>query len=257
MSHPDEGADISSRANPALGRRCLKKIALAVTLCVVAGTVLVVQHAKAYGIMARIHHGLIVCTTSTSPDAFTASTHEGMPAMLRLEVSSKPDGQLIVGPDISTLGASTLASVLNSAYRAHTLLMLDLNQTDPKTVTQLIRSAHMRDRVILIASDRKSQEDALRADRKVMIAFPIHSERDAYAAHKMAGRHPYAAYLAPTAAPSLFALAHRDAEAIITENPVTSQAAENEFLAERPVDIVVTQDPAHLANNTQHPNSNS
>ncbi|MBO1324062.1 hypothetical protein K2X14_02685 [Acetobacter sp. TBRC 12305] len=256
MSHPDEGADISNRTHPALGRRCLKKIALAVTLCVVAGTVLVIQHAKAYGIMARIHHGLIVCTTNTGPDAFAPPAGDGQPSMLRLEVSAKPDGQIIVGSDVGALGASTLASVLNSAYRAHTLLMLDLNQTDPKSVTELIRTAHMRDRVILIASDRKSQEDALRADRKVMIAFPIHSEREAYAAHKMAGRHPYAAYLSPTAAPSLFALAHRDAEAIITENPVTSQGPETDFLAERPVDIVVTQDPAHMAN-VPHRNSNS
>ena len=256
MSHPDEGADISNRTNPALGRRCLKKIALAVTLCVVAGTVLVIQHAKAYGIMARIHHGLIVCTTNSTPDAFTAPTGDGQPTMLRLEVSAKPDGQIIVGPDMGTLGASPLASVLNSAYRAHTLLMPNLNQTDPQGVAKLIRTAHMRDRVILIASDRKSQEDALRADRKVMIAFPIHSEREAYAAHKLAGRHPYAAYLSPSAAPSLFALAHRDAEAIITENPVPSQTSETDFLAERPVDIVVTQNPPHLANVAHH-NSNS
>ena len=119
MSHPDEGADISNRTNPALGRRCLKKIALAVTLCVVAGTVLVIQHAKAYGIMARIHHGLIVCTTNTGPDAFSASPRDGMPAMLRLEVSTKPDGQILVGPDVSTSGGRPLASFSYTHLRAH------------------------------------------------------------------------------------------------------------------------------------------
>nr|WP_243444524.1 hypothetical protein [Acetobacter persici] len=33
---------------------------------------------------------------------------------------------------------------------------------------------------------------------------------------------------------------HRDAEAVITENPIATNFQPDEFLAERPVDIVVT-----------------
>lgn len=240
MSHPDKGADISSSCTSVSPRRCLMGITLAITLCVSGGTALAIHHSRSHGLMAHIHHGLVVCTAD-SRNTLAQTVSQPHPAMVRMAVSSGPDGQIIAGPQ-----AAPLASVLTSAYKADTLLMLDLNQANARNVTQLVRKAHMRDRVILVTSTRKSLEDALTADSQVMIAVPIHSEQEAHAVHRLAKHHPYAAYLSASATPDLFAAAHRGAEAIITEPPVTSKVSTADFLADKPVDIVVMHPSATL-----------
>lgn len=235
MSHPEQEADIKNplRIPPRRGR-CLKKMALVISLCMAAGTAVIVQHSKAYGIMARIHHGQVICNASAGTGPMEADFDQ-RPAMMRLSVSSTPDGQVTVGTD-----GRTLADVLSAAYRANTLLMIDLRGASPANVVQLVRKAHMRDRVILMASDRQGLEAALHADSKVMVAFAVHSAREAHIIHRLAGPHPYAVYLPPTAEPSLFMQAHRDAEAIISENPLASRKDGKDPLAEKPVDIVIT-----------------
>ncbi|QHM90577.1 hypothetical protein [Acetobacter pasteurianus] len=248
MSHPEKAADISVQQSSKSSRGCFKKIALAVGLCVAVGTTLVVQHSKAYGIMARIHHGLIVCTPGTglvTTPVSTSSPHDGVPSMLRLELANGPDGRVMVEP-----GSNELEGVLASAHHSNTLLMLDINSASADNVVKLVRKTRMRDRVILVPPDHKDTETVLHADSKIMVAIPVNSERDAYAAHKLAGRHPYAAYLSPSATPHLFALTHRDAEAIITDNPGAPKGSTSEFLAERPVDIMITQQPTQLADTT-------
>lgn len=235
MSHPEQEADITTplRTLPRRGR-CLKKMALVISLCMAAGTAVIIQHSKAYGIMARIHHGQVICNASAGTGPMEADFDQ-RPAMMRLSVSSTPDGQVTVGTD-----GRTLADVLSAAYRANTLLMIDLRGASPANVVQLVRKAHMRDRVILMASDRQGLEAALHADSKVMVAFAVHSAREAHIIHRLAGPHPYAVYLPPTAEPSLFMQAHRDAEAIISENPLASRKDGKDPLAEKPVDIVIT-----------------
>lgn len=244
MSHPELTMDAQKpHANPL--KRCLGKAVLAIGVCALTGFGLALHQSKAYGIMARIHHGLVVCAPGTGLSMTPASTGllsgASSPAMLRLELATQADGRVIVVP-----GSNQLSEVLASSRRAHTLLMLDLNDTNPTDVAQLVRKARMRDRVVLVAQDHDGVEAALQADSAMMVAIPINSTRDAYAAHRMAGHHPYAAYLSPTAAPDLFALVHRDAEAIITENPRSAHFSTAEFLAERPVDIVVTEQPAQF-----------
>ncbi|NHO28912.1 hypothetical protein GOB82_02390 [Acetobacter farinalis] len=217
---------------------------LAVGVCMLASAGFVLHQSKAYGLLERIHHGLIICTPGTGLSMTAASAglaRQSSPAMLRLELASQEDGRVIVMP-----GSSQLSDVLASSRRAHTLLMLDLNNTNPADVAALVRKARMLDRVVLVSSSRETTETALQADPDLLVAIPIHSVRDAYAAHRMAGTHPYAAYLSPTASPNLFTLVHRDAEAIITENPATPALSTEEFLADRPVDIVVTPQPAQL-----------
>lgn len=231
MSHPEQEADI--KITPRRGR-CLTKMALVISLCMAAGTAVIVQHSKAYGVMARIHHGQVICHASLGTGPIQADFDQS-PAMMRLSVSTTPDGQVTVGTD-----GKTLADVLNSAYRANTLLMIDLHGASPANVVQLVRKAHMRDRVILMASDRQSLEAAMQADSKVIVAFAVHSAREAHIVHRLAGPHPYAVYLPPTAAPSLFMQAHHDAEAIISENPLATRKDEKDPLAEKPVDIVIT-----------------
>lgn len=243
MSHPEKGAGMSVCCTVTTSRRCLKKIALAATLCAASVAILAIHHTKTSGIMARIHHGLIVCASNTGTQniaqAATISSI-GRPGMVRLGLTSSADGQVAVEP-----GSSTLATVLNSASHSNTLLMLDLNGTDPKEVASQVSKAHMRDRVIFVPEDLKSTAEVLKVDSKVMVAIPINSERDAYNAHRMAGRHPYAAYLSPSASPSLFSLVHRDAEAIITDTPA-AKISTADFLANRPVDIVITHQPYQL-----------
>jgi hypothetical protein len=223
--------------------RCLKKIAFAATLCAASIAVLAIHHTKTSGIMARIHHGLIVCASNTGTQsvaqAATISSTE-QPGMVRLGLTSGADGQVAVEP-----GSSALATVLDTARHTNTLLMLDLHGTDPREVAQEVSKAHMRDRVIFVPADYKSTAAVLKADSKVMVAIPISSERDAYNAHRIAGRHPYAAYLPSSAAPSLFSLVHRDAEAIITDTP-SAKISTADFLANRPVDIVITHQPYQL-----------
>lgn len=224
-------------------KRHLRKAAFALGICLMAGTGLALHKSRADGLMARIHHGLVVCAPGTglsmTPNStgllHTAST----PGMLRLQLASQNDGRVIVIP-----GSSQLSDVLASSRRARTLLMLDLNGTDPVAVAKLVRKARMRDRVVLVAQGHDGIEAALQADSAMMVAIPVRSTHDAYLAHRMAGHHPYAAYVSPTATPSLFALVHRDAEAIITENPAPTAFSATKFFAERPVDIVVTEHPA-------------
>ncbi len=223
--------------------RCLKKIAFAAALCTASVAVLAIHHTKTSGIMARIHHGLIVCASNTgTQNVAQAATISGIgrPGMVRLGLTSSADGQVAVEP-----GSSTLATVLDTARHSNTLLMLDLHGADPKEVAFEVSKAHMRDRVIFVPADYKSTAAVLKADSKVMVAIAINSERDAYNAHRMAGHHPYAAYLSPSAAPSLFSLVHRDAEAIITDTP-PSMISTADFLANRPVDIVITHQPYQL-----------
>lgn len=249
MSHPEQEADItlSHRVMPRRGR-CLKKMALVISLCMAAGTAVIVQHSKAYGVMARIHHGQVICNASAGTGPQQADFDQ-RPAMMRLSVNSLPDGQITVGTD-----GRTLADVLNSAYRANTLLMIDLHGASPTGVVQLVRKARMRDRVILMASDRQNLQAALQADSKVMVAFPVHSAREAHIVHRLAGPHPYAVYLPPTAEPSLFMQVHHDAEAIISENPHVAHSDGQDPLAEKPVDIVIT--PLTTASTPyQHSNS--
>lgn len=249
MSHPEQEADITSspRITPRRGR-CLKKMALVISLCMAAGTAVIVQHAKAYGVMASIHHGQVICHASAGTGPLQADFDQ-RPAMVRLSVNSMPDGQITVGTN-----GRTLADVLGTAYRANTLLMIDLHGASPTSVVQLVRKARMRDRVILMASDRQSLEAALQADSKVMVAFAVHSAREAHIVHRLAGPHPYAVYLPPTAEPSLFMQVHHDAEAIISENPLTARAGGQDPLAEKPVDIVITP-LATAAAPFQHSNS--
>ncbi|MGO3517575.1 MAG: hypothetical protein ACTINM_03620 [Acetobacter cibinongensis] len=226
-------------------KRCLGKAALAVGVCVLAGTGLALHKSHADGLMARIHHGLVICSPGTGLSMTPGSTGllhaASTPGMLRLQLATQENGRVVVVP-----GSNQLSEVLASSRRGHTLLMLDLNDTNPVDVAKLVRNARMRDRVVLVASDHETTEAALRADSSMMVAIPIHSTRDAYTAHRMAGRHPYAAYLSPRATPDLFALVHRDAEAIITENPHSAAFSTSKFFAERPVDIVVTEQPMQL-----------
>lgn len=245
MPHPDTTSDkpCKSTGNPL--KRCLGKGIVAVGVCMLACAGVVLHHSKAYGLMARIHHGLIICTPGTGLSMTSASAglaHQNSPGMLRLELASQEDGRVIVVP-----GSNPLNEVLASSRRAHTLLMLDLNDTNPADVAMLVRKARMRDRVVLVPSSKETTQVALQADPSMMVAIPVHSTREAYAAHRMAGHHPYAAYLSPTAAPDLFTLVHRDAEAVITENPITTTFSADEFLADRPVDIVVTPQPTQLS----------
>ncbi|MDN7350821.1 hypothetical protein [Acetobacter senegalensis] len=244
MSHPEMTVDAPKlEGNPL--KRCLSKAALAIGVCALAGFGLALHHSKAYGLMARIHHGLVICTPGTGLSMTPASTGllsgATSPAMIRLALATQDDGRVIVVP-----GSNQLSDVLASSRRAHTLLMLDLNDTNPVDVAKLVRKARMRDRVVLVAPNHDGIEAALQADSAMMVAIPINSTRDAYAAHKLARHHPYAAYLSPTASPGLFTLVHRDAEAIITENPATPSFSASQFLSERPVDIVVTKQPAQL-----------
>ncbi|MFT8518111.1 hypothetical protein [Acetobacter syzygii] len=250
MSHPEKGDGISVCCNATSSRRCLKKIAFAATLCVASVTLLAIHHTKTSGIMARIHHGLIMCASNTGTQniaqAATISSIE-RPSMVRLSLTSGADGQVDVEP-----GSSSLATVLDTASHSNTLLMLDLHGTDPKKVARQVSKAHMRDRVIFVPADYKDAAAALKADSKVMVAIHVNSKRDAYNAHRMAGRHPYAAYLSPSASPSLFSLVHRDAEAIITDTP-SSQVSTADFLANRPVDIMITHQPYQLTTSLAAP----
>ena len=243
MSYPEKGADISVCCGATTSHRCLKKIAFAATLCAASVAVLAIHHTKTSGIMARIHHGLIVCAsnsgTQSVAQAATISATE-QPGMVRLGLTSGANGQVAVEP-----GSSTLASVLDTARHSNTLLMLDLHDTNPQEVAFEVTKAHMRDRVIFVPADYKSTAAVLKADSKVMVAIPVHSERDAYNAHRMAGHHPYAAYLSPLAAPSLFSMVHRDAQAIITDTP-PAKISTADFLANRPIDIVITHQPYQL-----------
>ncbi|MFT8419310.1 MAG: hypothetical protein ABF636_10860 [Acetobacter sp.] len=221
----------------------MKKIAFAAVLCAASIAVLAIHHTKTSGIMARIHHGLIVCASNTGTQNIAqAATVPAIerPGMVRLGLTSGTDGKVAVEP-----GSSTLASVLDTARHSNTLLMLDLHDANPLEVAFEVSKAHMRDRVIFVPADYKSTAAVLKADSKVMVAIPINSERDAYNAHRMAGHHPYAAYLSPSAAPSLFSLVHRDAEAIITDTP-SAKISTADFLANRPVDIVITHQPYQL-----------
>jgi hypothetical protein len=254
MSHPEKGADISVCCGATTSHRCLKKIAFAATLCAASVAVLAIHHTKTSGIMARIHHGLIVCASNTGTQSVAQAatiSSMGRPGMVRLSLTSGADGQVAVEP-----GSSTLATILDTASHSNTLLMLDLHGADPKEVAHEVSKAHMRDRVIFVPADYKSTAEALKADSKVMVAIPINSERDAYNAHRMAGRHPYAAYLSPTAAPSLFSLVHRDAEAIITDTP-SAKISTADFLANRPVDIVITHQPYQLTTSLTVPGSST
>lgn len=252
MSHPEQGADMSVCCTATTSHRCLKKIAVAAALCVASVAILAIHHTKTSGIMARIHHGLIVCASNSGTQnvaqAATISSI-GRPSMVRLGLTNSADGQVAVEP-----GSSTLATVLDTARHSNTFLMLDLHEADPKEVAFQVSKAHMRDRVIFVPADYKSTTAALQADSKVMVAIPVNSERDAYNAHRMAGRHPYAAYLSPTASPSLFSLVHRDAEAIITETP-SSKISTADFLANRPIDIMVTHQPYQLTTSLALPTS--
>ncbi|WP_255029217.1 hypothetical protein [Acetobacter persici] len=238
MPHLDTTSDEPRKSTGTPLKRCLGKGALAVGVCMLACAGLVLHQSKAYGLLARIHHGLIICTPGTGLSMTAGSAglpHQNNPGMLRLELASQDDGRVIVVP-----GSNPLNEVLASSRRAHTLLMLDLNDTNPTDVALLVRKARMRDRVVLVPSSKETTEVALQADPSILVAIPVHSTREAYAAHRMAGHHPYAAYLSPNAAPDLFTLVHRDAEAVITENPIATNFQPDEFLAERPVDIVVT-----------------
>lgn len=239
---------------PVASHRCLKKIVFAAALCATSVAVLAIHHTKTSGIMARIHHGLIVCASNTGTQniaqAATISSI-GQPGMVRLGLTSGADGQVAVEP-----GSSTLAAVLDTARHSNTLLMLDLHGANPLEVAFEVSKAHMRDRVIFVPADYKSTAAVLQADSKVMVAIPIKSERDAYNAHRMAGHHPYAAYLSPSAAPSLFSLVHRDAEAIITDTP-SSKISTADFLANRPVDIVITHQPYQLTSSLSSPVAHS
>ncbi|MCP1215496.1 hypothetical protein NKW53_05380 [Acetobacter orientalis] len=250
MSDPE----LTSETQPPKRRRfkcCVGKAAFALGVCLLAGTGLALHKSRADGLMARIHHGLVVCAPGTglsmTPNSAGLLHTAATPAMLRLQLATQNDGRVIVVP-----GSNQLSEVLASSRRARTLLMLDLNDTDPVAVAKLIRKARMRDRVVLVAPDHEGIEAALQADSAMMVAIPIRSTRDAYLAHRMAGHHPYAAYVAPNATPALFALVHRDAEAIITENPNTPALSTTKFLAERPVDIVVTQQPTQLTQTLKH-----
>lgn len=245
MPHPDTESDIPlksmcspfGRSSKGPFKGCLGKGLLAISVALLTSGILVLHHSKAYGLLARIHHGLIICTPGTglSMTAASSGQQQTNPGMLRLELASQSDGRLVVIP-----GSSPLSEVLASSRRTHTLLMLDLNNTNPTDVVLLVRKARMRDRVVLVPSSRETTEVALEADPSVLVAIPVHSMKEAYEAHRLAGHHPYAAYIAPDAAPDLFSLAHRDAEAVITENPATTTFQPDEFLADHPVDIVVT-----------------
>lgn len=238
MPHLDTTSDASRKSTGNPLKRCLGKGALAVGVCLLACGGLVLHQSKAYGLLARIHHGLIICTPGTGLSMTAGSAglpHQNNPGMLRLELASQPDGRLVVVP-----GSNPLSEVLASSRRAHTLLMLDLNNTNPADVALLVRKAKMRDRVVLVPSSKETTQVALQSDPSILVAIPVHSMREAYAVHRLAGHHPYAAYLSPNAAPDLFSLVHRDAEAVITENPITASFQPEEFLAEHPVDIMVT-----------------
>ena len=249
---------------PLLSKPCRRnaRIALGVIIAVGAGVLWRDSHADA--LLTRIHHGLVICAsgkaaTATLPEEKSASastlsdkllpTHvepiQQLPTMVSLGVTRSPEGVLLVTGDHPV----PLNEALSLSYKRHELVMLTLANGAPATdIVQAIRSTGMRKRTVLFAQNTATAREALNADRSIIVAFPVHSTDDERKAKRLAGRHPFAVYLPANAAPSLFQIAHREADAVIANSPdpTTNQSATRQLLNE-PVDIVVTDHPDTFA----------
>ncbi|GBR06096.1 PI-PLC domain-containing protein [Acetobacter oeni] len=271
MSDPDYTAPSGAaetgsgrrRAETILTRKCRRNAFIGVAIMALAGGVFGWREHQSDALLTRIHHGLVVCAsgaaavashplslasaaqaaTDTSavrpPDRGTDPVVVNAPSMVQLDVTENTDGQLLVRE-----GARSLSDALMESRQNRELVMLSLHDTVVKNVVKVIRATGMRHRVILSAANETGTVDALKADRSIIVAIPVTSVHDEHEAKRLAGSHPFAAYLPSDASPALFAQAHHDAAAVIADSPRSlADPARLQAFLNQPVDIVVTDNP--------------
>lgn len=254
-----------------LTRKCRRNVLLGTGVIALVAGLFVWRQSQSDALLTRIHHGLVVCAAGTAamePDVLPAplpdqpvhaaeaemgraatavkdalSGHKSHPMMVQLDVKEAEDGQLRVQQ-----GDLLLKDALKVSHRNRELVMLSLHDTEPADVVKVIRATGMRHRVILAAEDTEGTRDALKADRSIVVAIPVTSKREEYAARRMAGKHPFAAWVPADSSSALFAQAHHDASAVITDTSHTlSDPSQVQALLNEPVDIVVTDNPDRLS----------
>ncbi|NHO31259.1 PI-PLC domain-containing protein [Acetobacter fallax] len=267
-TRPETGpADTGRQSGDAiLTRKCRRNAFIGVAIMTLTGGIFVWRQAQSDALLTRIHHGLVVCATGAAaaaaqPLSLTAAAQAATgtasvtppangpdpvvasaPSMVQLDVMQDPDGQLLVRE-----GSRPLSDALMASRHNRELVMLSLHDTAAKNVVKVIRATGMRHRVILSAANDAGTRDALKADRSIIVAIPVSSTRDEYAAKRLAGSHPFAAWVPSDASPALFAQAHHDASAVIANSPrLLSDPARLQTFLNQPVDIVVTDNPSRF-----------
>lgn len=269
MPDPDiqDSMDDQKRKGSFLTRSCRRNVLVGLSVIAIAGGGLLWRDSHTDALLTRIHHGLVICasgkaatTTLPSPTDETSRTDRllaklplptpeildasGLPTMVALDVVRNDDGKLAIAGNSSL----PLHDALKLSYKRHELVMLSLRGIPATEVVKELRATGMRKRAVLMAYDLTSAHDALAADRSVVVAMPVQSASDAHKAKLLAGRHPYALYLPANASSSLFAAAHRDADAVIVYSPDPSaNLVATQKLLDEPVDIVITEHPDRLA----------
>lgn len=248
---------------PVFTRICRRNVLLGLGVIIAACGGVIWHEARSDALLTRIHHGRILCASGSaaalalpvppppgSPVTATqAATVEGeadsdAPPMLWLNVARMEDGRLVVRE-----GGLPLSDALIASRHAHRLVMLALHDVPATRVTQVVRATGMRHRVVLTAADEMGTQDALKADRSIIVAIPVRSVREEQAAKRLAKGRRFAAYLPADAAPELFELAHREAAAVIADVPGgATDVGRMEAFLNLPVDILVTDHPDRLAN---------
>ncbi|NHN88184.1 hypothetical protein GOB81_06030 [Acetobacter sp. LMG 1627] len=244
--------------------RCRRNGLVALAIIVGVGGGMLWRDSHADALLTRIHHGLVICAsgkaaTQTLPVANAPETNSfiptvpsqagnadssDLPSMVSLAVTRNTAGELVVSTDRPVL----LSDALASSRKRHELVMLSLHDVPAAAVVRSIRTNHMRKQAVLIADTTIAAQEALEADRAIIVAFPVKSVADERKAKQIAGRHPYALYLPANASSMLFQAAHREADAVIANSPdpLTNRKATQQLLNE-PVDIVVTDYPDRFA----------
>jgi hypothetical protein len=214
---------------------------------VLAGSFAVLWHeTRADTLMARIQHSRILCANGMQTLSIGPAS-SALPTMIALDLEESPDGLILAhdaGHALPERGTRLLRDVLAWAqHEPHVLLMLNMRDIEPAAVTALVRKARMVERVIVNAPDCLSAEAALRADPNMMVAIPVSTVREERRARAIAHAHPYAIYLKPDASAGLFAMAHRDADAVIT-SAIGLDADGRDSLIRQPIDILITDSVA-------------
>ncbi|MDG6093645.1 hypothetical protein LOC54_00705 [Acetobacter sp. AN02] len=237
MSGNDEKSSTGGKPplQPGFFRRQAGKCAVILTILGVTTGAVIWKDIHSDTVLRRIHHGLLLCMSGDTPQ----NPH---PDMVRLELSAAKDGSVIAGPD-----NMPLRDALKNARMARSLVMLSLNDVPPASVTDIIRKEGMRHRVILMADDRQDARDAMKADQRILVGIPVSSSKEEEDARTLAGKHPYAVTLPASAPASLFAKAHRDADAVIADaSDLPPASLETSALLNRPVDIIVTDQSGQI-----------